>query len=65
MSPRRKDPAAGNPHTGDGKAAKGKKPTEVGIRQMRDRDGELSRKQPRGWGIARVIDIVTGKERKK
>jgi hypothetical protein len=60
---RRSDPAAGKPRAGDGHKAKGKKPTETGIMQMRSGDGSLRRTQPRGWGIARVIDIVTRKER--
>lgn len=70
---RRKDPSKGSPRTGDGYKAKGKKPTETGIMQMRtvyDRDGAadsqgLRRVQPRGWGIARVVDIFTGRERKR
>lgn len=69
---RRKDPSKGNPRTGDGFTAKGKKPTETGTMQMRSasRDGGadsqgLRRKQPKGWGIARVVDIFTKKERGK
>lgn len=59
----------GNPRTGTGDRAKGKKPTEIGIMQMRSSDtqsGSLYRHgQPKGWGIARVVDIFTKKERGK
>lgn len=71
MTKRRQDPSKGNPRTGNGRAAKGKKPTETGIMQMRSTpdgmnpDGGLRRKQPKGWGIARVVDIFTGKPKEK
>lgn len=55
----------GKPRTGTGDAAKGKKPTETGILQMRS-GGYLSSvndKQPKGWGIAKVVDIFTRKTR--
>lgn len=73
MSKRRKNPSEGDPRTGNGVKAKGKKPTETGILQMRSGsqgasqvDGYgLRRKQPKGWGIARVVDIFTKKERGK
>lgn len=66
---RRRDPSKGNPRTGDGFKAKGKKPTETGIMRMMSVYGEgdvgVRRKQPKGWGIARVVDIFTKKERGK
>jgi hypothetical protein len=64
---RRKSPQAGMPRTGDGKQAKGKKPSETGTLQMRSSDlpSGIQRRQPKGWGIARVIDIATGREKKK
>lgn len=73
MSKRRKNPSEGNPRTGDRFGAKGKMPTEIGILQMRSGsrgasqvDGYgLRRKQPKGWGIARVVNIFTKKERGK
>lgn len=64
---RRKDPSEGNPRTGDGRVAKGKKPTETGVMRMMsvhaEGDVSIRREQPKGWGVARVIDILTGKER--
>jgi hypothetical protein len=59
--------AAGNPRTGDGRKG-GVKPEARDCRMMSAYDsGEtaIRRQQPRGWGIARVIDIVTRKERDK
>lgn len=60
----RKDPAKGKPRTGDGRTAKGKKPTETGILQMR-KDGYTGSlpSQPKGWGIAKVVSLFTGKHR--
>lgn len=59
--PRRKDPAVGKPRTGDGNKAKGKKPTETGIMQMRSAktaSGSMyQHTQPKGWGIAKVVSI--------
>lgn len=69
---RRKDPSKGNPRTGDGVKAKGKKPSEIGTLQMRStyagyksgvHASGVRREQPKGWGIARVVDIFTRKER--
>lgn len=66
---RRKSPEAGKPRTGDGTKAKGKKPTETGIMQMRSAKTESGsmhmHTQPKGWGIAKVINIFTGKPHKK
>ena len=49
------------PRTGDGNKARGKKPTETGIMQMRHARGPIhsvpARDQPKGWGIAKVIDL--------
>jgi hypothetical protein len=62
-----RDKSKGKPRTGDGYKAKGKKPTETGIMQIRSADsasGSLWRHgQPKGWGVARVVDIFTRKER--
>lgn len=58
----------GKPRTGDGYKAKGKKPSDIGHLQMRETRRGIydvpARSQPRGWGIARVFDIFTGKQRK-
>lgn len=65
---RRKNPSEGKPRTGNGHTASGKKPPEVGIMQMRSADtasGSMYKHtQPRGWGIAKVVDIFTGKPKK-
>lgn len=55
---------ADKPRTGTGFNARGRKPHTSEL-SMVNVFGDRARKQPRGWGIARVFDIVTGKERKK
>lgn len=70
MVKRRKDPAKGNPRTGTGDKARGRKPqaNECRIENKYGQDAHPDNRyrgsQPKGWGIAKVIDIITGKERK-
>lgn len=65
---RRKDPTQGRPRTGDGHKAKGKKPTETGVMQIRNpktASGSMHNyTQPKGWGVAKVVDIFSKKKRK-
>ena len=63
MSQKRSD----KPRTGDGYKAKGVKPDKTGIMQVRHARGPVhsvpARDQPKGWGIAKVIDLFTRKNR--
>lgn len=63
MTKGKKDP--GKPRTGTGDAARGRKPQANECRMVgTPPEGGIRAKQPKGWGIAKVIDIVTGKEKK-
>lgn len=49
------------PRTGTGDKPRGRKPKNSELR-MRSADGSPRRQQPKGW-VAKVIDIVTHKEK--
>lgn len=57
MSQNRSD----KPRTGTGDKARGKKPSETGLLQMRQAKSPYrstaSPDQPKGWGIAKVVNI--------
>lgn len=67
MSRKPKDP--GTPRTGTGDAPRGRKPktSELRIENAHGTaahpDNRYRGPQPKGWGIAKVIDILTGRER--
>lgn len=66
---RRKDPSEGNPRTGTGDAPRGRKPRASELRieakegMAAHPDNRYRGPQPKGWGLGKIIDIVTRKER--